>query len=85
MITTSVIPSIIYCGLTLYMMLILLRWLGPWLELEFQGYPLGVVPRITDPLIDLMRRALPPMGPMDFSPMAAVMGVFILRLIIVRQ
>lgn len=77
--------SIIYCGLTLYMMALLLRWLGPWLELEFSGPLLGVLPRITDPLFQWMKRILPPMGPMDWSPLAAVMSVFILRLIIVKQ
>lgn len=81
----SVSLSIIYCGLTLYMMAILLRWLGPWLELEFSGPVLGLLPKATDPLVDFMKRVLPNMGPMDFSPMAAVMCVYIVRLILVRQ
>ncbi len=81
----SVTLSIIYCGLTLYMMAILLRWLGPWLELEFTGPVLGLLPKATDPLVDCMKRVLPNMGPMDFSPMAAVMCVYIVRLILVRQ
>ncbi|MBL7648127.1 MAG: YggT family protein [Candidatus Hydrogenedentes bacterium] len=81
----SVSLSIIYCGLTLYMMAILLRWLGPWLELEFHGPFLGLLPKATDPLVDFMKRVLPNMGPMDFSPMAAVMCVYIVRLILVRQ
>lgn len=81
----SVSLSIIYCGLTLYMMAILLRWLGPWLELEFTGPVLGLLPKATDPLVDFMKRVLPNMGPMDFSPMAAVMCVYIVRLILVRQ
>jgi len=81
----SVSLSIIYCGLTLYMMAILLRWLGPWLELEFTGPVLGLLPKATDPLVDFMKRVLPNMGPMDFSPVAAVMCVYIVRLILVRQ
>lgn len=76
------LPLTIYCGLTLYMMALLLRWLGPWLEIEFQGPFLGLLPRVTDPLIQLMRRILPPLGPMDFAPLAAVMSVFIVRLIL---
>lgn len=85
MISPSLILSIIYCSLTLYMMALLLRWLGPWLELEFHGAILRLLPAITDPFIRLMKRALPPMGPMDWSPLAAVISVFILRLIIVKQ
>ncbi|MBX3178600.1 MAG: YggT family protein [Candidatus Hydrogenedentes bacterium] len=77
------IASILYSGLTLYMMALLLRWLGPWLELEFRGLLLGRIPAITDPCIQFMRRMLPPMGPLDFAPLAAVMGVFIVRLVLV--
>jgi len=82
---TLFIASAIYSGLTLYMMALLLRWLGPWLELEFHGPLLGWLPRITDPLIALMKRSLPPLGPFDWSPLASVIAVFILRLIIVHQ
>lgn len=85
MISPSLILSLIYCGLTLYMMALLLRWLGPWLELEFHGPFLRILPALTDPFIRLMKRALPPMGPMDWSPLAAVISIFILRLIIVKQ
>lgn len=81
----SVPLSILYCGLTLYMMIILLRWLGPWLEMEFSGPLLGLIPKAADPLIDLMKRLLPPMGPVDFSPIAAVMSVYIVRLLLVNQ
>jgi len=84
MITAAFIASVIYCGLTLYMMAILLRWLGHWLELEFQGPILRLIPLATDPLIQLMKRMLPPMGPMDFSPLAAVMCMFVIRLILVQ-
>ena len=79
------IASLIYCLLTLYMMAVLLRWLGSWLELEFYRFPLSLIPKATDPLTRLMRRILPPMGPMDWSPLAAVMALFIVRLILVRQ
>lgn len=84
MITAAFIASCIYCVLTLYMMALLLRWLGPWLELEFHGPFMRLIPVVCDPFIKFTKRLLPPMGPMDFSPLAAVMGVFILRLILVQ-
>ena len=77
-------PTLIYSGLTLYMMALLLRWLEGRLELEFRGI-LKVIPKISDPLIDLMKRVLPPMGPMDFSPIAAVVSVYIVRLFLVGR
>lgn len=82
MTTQHLIASLITSGLTLYMMAILLQWLGPRLELEFRGF-WSIIPRSTEPLIELMKRILPPMGPMDISPLAAVVAVYIVRLIIV--
>ncbi|MBI2432640.1 MAG: YggT family protein [Candidatus Hydrogenedentes bacterium] len=70
--------------LTLYMMALLLRWLAPWLELELSRGWLRVIPRAADPLINLMRRLLPPMGPMDWGPVAAVVLVWIVRIILVN-
>lgn len=64
---------------TLYMLLILLRWLGPWIGLELPSSRLRWACKLTDPLIDWMRRILPSMGSMDFGPIAAFMTVWVLR------
>lgn len=79
------INSIIYSGLTLYMMGVLLRWLGPWIELEFHGPVLRAIPPLTDPFIRFVKGILPPLGPLDWSPLAAIVGLYIVRLIIVQQ
>jgi len=77
------LPDILARGahdlLTLYMMLILLRWVSPWLELDVQSPRLRWICTLTDPLINALRRALPPMGPMDFGPLAAVFVVWVVR------
>ena len=70
-------------ALTLYMMAILLRWTAPYLELDLRKGFFRLLPRITDPLIKLMRRALPTMGPMDWAPIAALVAVWLARLILV--
>ena len=72
-------------ALTIYMMLILLRWLAPWLQLEAFNRWFRWAWRLTDPLIDFMRRKLPPMGPMDFAPLAALFLVFVVRLIVLQM
>ena len=79
-----VLHTCIGSALTLYMLALLIRWTAPWLELDLRKRYLQWLPRITDPLINLMRRLLPPMGPMDWGPVAAVIAVWILRLIIVQ-
>ncbi len=67
--------------LTLYMMLILLRWFGPWMSLEVTAGRLAWVGRLTDPLITRLRKVLPHMGPMDFGPLAALVLVWFVRIL----
>ena len=74
---------LVYSALTLYMLLILLRWLGSWLEIDFRAGPLRFVARITDPLFNRIRNLLPPMGPVDLGPLAALFLVFVVRQILV--
>ncbi len=75
---------IAYSVLTLYMMLILLRWFGPWLGLEVTAGRLAWVARLTDPLITRLRKVLPHMGPVDFGPLAALVLVWFVRILSVR-
>lgn len=75
---------IAYSVLTLYMMLILLRWFGPWLGLEVTAGRLAWVARLTDPLITRLRKVLPHMGPVDFGPLAALVLVWFVRILSLR-
>ena len=70
--------------LTIYMMLILLRWLAPWLQLDTFDRRIRWAWRFTDPLINAMRRILPLMGPMDFGPIAALFIVFVVRYMVLQ-
>ena len=76
-----VVRALVYSGLTLYMMVILLRWCGPWLQIPIDGPRLRWTGRIVEPLLSLIRRHLPAMGPMDWSPVFALLGVWIIRML----
>ena len=69
----------IYSGLTLYMILILLRWLGGWINFETDFGRWRWVGAVTDPLVGRIRRVLPNLGPMDFGPIVTLFAVWILR------
>jgi YggT family protein len=71
--------QIVYSVLTGYMLLILLRWFAPWLELELDGARLRWIAGLTDPFIDKLRAWLPPLGPMDLSPLLALLIVWLMR------
>lgn len=79
----AIIAAALGILLTLYMMAILLRWLGSWLEISARSRTIRFASLVTDPLINLMRRFLPPMGPFDWGPMAAIVTVWLLRLLLV--
>jgi len=70
--------------LALYMLLILVRWLGVWLELDVHSGRLRWIPMLTDPVIGPIRKVLPAMGPLDFGPIAALFVVWLVRVILVR-
>ena len=79
------IPRAIYAVLTLYMLLILARWLGPAMGLEVEFGRWRWVSKLTDPLINRLRRVLPSMGPIDFGPLAALLLVWIVRVLLTQQ
>lgn len=81
---SAIIRASVGILLTLYMMAILLRWLGPWLEISARSRTIRFASLITDPLINLMRRVLPPMGPFDWGPVAALVATWLVRLLLVN-
>ena len=61
---------------TLYMMLILIRSIGPSLGLDVTGERIACVSTLATPLITRWRRVLPSMGPADFAPVASLLLVW---------
>jgi YggT family protein len=69
----------VLCGvLNLYVIAIVLRMVLSWFPLEPGGVVSqvsGVLRRITDPLLEPLRRVLPPLGGLDLSPLIAILGL----------
>lgn len=71
-------------ALTFYMLLIAVRWFAPYLELDLSTGSRRWVPRVTDPLIDLARKAMgQTMGPFDWAPIVVMLGVWLIRKVMV--
>ncbi len=70
--------------LTLYMLALTLRWVAPFIELDLHNKKLSWIPRITDPLIKLVRQLMPDLGPVDLSPAIAIVGVWFVRLVVLK-
>jgi uncharacterized protein YggT (Ycf19 family) len=73
----------VYSGITLYMVVVLIRWLGPWVEIDLDSTRLRPITYLTDPPIRAMRRILPDMGPMNWAPIAVLVAAWIIRIVLV--
>lgn len=69
-------------ALTLYMVLVALRWLGPYIELEFGYGRYQWVSRLTDPPIELARKIIgQTAGPFDWAPVVVMLVVWFVRVL----
>ncbi len=67
-------------ALTLYMMVILLRWTASWLELDLRSPRWKWISQAADPLLGWLRKMLAPMGGgFDWAPPAALLGLWVVR------
>lgn len=72
---------LLHSAITLAMLGVLFRWTAPYLEVDIHRGRFGWLPRLVDPYINLVRRVLPAMGPMDFGPVASILLLWLVRVI----
>ena len=80
----EILQRIIGSVLTLYMLALTLRWVAPFIELDLHNKKLSWIPRITDLFIKLVRQVMPDLGPVDLSPAIAIIGVWFVRLVVLK-
>lgn len=79
----SAILSLIGLLLNLFSLLILARVILSYFPTVDRSNPLvRFTYDLTEPVLDPIRRALPPMGMMDLSPLVVLVGIYILRVIL---
>lgn len=71
--------AFLYSAFTLYMMALLLRWLAPFLSLNLHTKPYAWLVPLTDPYLKAIRNTLPSMGFTDWSPVAGVLILWLIR------
>ena len=65
--------AFIYYILQLYSMLIFVRILMSWVQLDPSNPIVETICQITDPYLNIFRRIIPSAGTIDFSPIIALL------------
>ena len=65
--------------LDLYSLIVLVAVVISWMQLPPSNPIASFAHTMTEPLLDPIRRALPPMGGLDFSPMVLLIGLRMIR------
>jgi YggT family protein len=82
--TVDRIESFVDVFIVVYTLLILLYIITSWVRLPYSTW-LNRIQRflydVCDPYLRLFRRVLPPLGPLDLSPMVAVVVLVVIRVL----
>ena len=63
----------------LYSLIVFVAVILSWFQLPYDNPVVQIVNRLTEPLLQLIRRVLPTMGRMDFSPIVLLVGLQMLK------
>lgn len=77
------LAQVIDLGLTVFYWLILIRALISWVSPDPLNPIVQFLYRVTDPLLDRIRRFLPPL-PIDLSPIIAFLAIIFLKTFLVE-
>jgi len=64
---------------TLYTFAIIARALLPWLRISYYHPLMRFLIRITEPVLAPLRRYIPPVGGLDFTPMIALIVLWLIE------
>ena len=79
----EILIRLVYSGITLYMLAILVAWLSSWIGIETEYGKGKILKKLTNPLLEQVRKVLPPMGPFDMSPIVALLALWFIRILTV--
>jgi YggT family protein len=63
----------------LYSLIVFVAVILSWFQLPYDNPVVQIVNRLTEPLLQPIRRVLPTMGRMDFSPIVLLVGLQMLK------
>jgi YggT family protein len=81
----SAIAGALGLVLTLYMYIVIARALVSWVNPDPRNPIVRFLYNATEPLLSRVRRAVPYMGGIDFSPLVVIIGIYVLQSFLVAS
>jgi YggT family protein len=75
----SVLGFILYGLISLYILLVFMRIIFSWGMVSYQNRIMRFLVNTTEPLLGPLRRMIPPLGPMDISPIIAFLILWLFQ------
>jgi YggT family protein len=77
--------SLLLLALDLYSLIVFIAVILSWVRLSPDNPVVRVIDKLTEPVLDKIRRVLPAFGGMDFSPMVLLFALRMLRRVLVAD
>jgi YggT family protein len=77
------IPALVTLFINIFLFAVVIRVILSWVNPDPYNPAIGLLDRLTSPLLDPARRWVPPISGLDLSPMAVMIGLVVLDMLLV--
>ena len=77
------VPALIELVINIFLFAVLIRVVLSWVNPDPYNPAIGLLTRLTDPLLRPAQRALPPISGIDLSPLAVMIAIVLLQMLLV--
>ena len=77
------IPGLVTLFINIFLFAVLIQAILSWFNPDPYNPALGLLDRLTAPVLDPVRRFIPPIGGLDVSPMVAIVALVVLEMLLV--
>jgi YggT family protein len=77
------IPKLLELTFNIFIFSILIQVIISWVNPGSYNPAIGVIHSLTEPLLAPARRAIPPIGGIDLSPMVVMIGLYLLQMLLI--
>lgn len=77
------VPKLLELVINIFLFSILIQVIISWVSPGNYNPAIGVIHSLTEPLLGPARRVIPPIGGIDLSPMAVMIGLYLLQMLLI--